>query len=294
MQRRIAVGVVVFLALLVTGPDLGAQQILTNADVLKMAEAKLGDAVIVAKIRSSATRFDTSTEALIELKKAGLSDSVLEAMTSANTQSGVMPLSGVPQSKPIIPVDPNDPLAEHDPGIYLNNQQRETRALLQIDPSTYSQARTGGILASGLTYGIAKAKWKAVIRGTRATVRSKDVRPTFYFYFEKKSGSLSYAATWMAWFAGITSPNQFTLAKFDVKREDREIVVGEFGTFGSSMGTRAKDTIAFTHEKLAPGIYKVTPQGDLKPGEYCFFFTGTNAAMGQGGTLFDFGIDQAQ
>jgi tetratricopeptide (TPR) repeat protein len=56
-------------------------EVLTNDDLIKMVQAKVPDSVIVAKIRSSKSEFDTSADALINLKHAGVSDAVLEAMT---------------------------------------------------------------------------------------------------------------------------------------------------------------------------------------------------------------------
>jgi len=56
---------------------------LTNSDIIKLAKAKLPDSVIIAKIKSSSCDFDTSTDALIKLKQAGVSDSVLQAMVEA-------------------------------------------------------------------------------------------------------------------------------------------------------------------------------------------------------------------
>jgi hypothetical protein len=46
-----------------------------------MAAAKLPDSVILSRMKDSETRFDLSTDALIKLKAAGVSDAVLEAMT---------------------------------------------------------------------------------------------------------------------------------------------------------------------------------------------------------------------
>jgi hypothetical protein len=55
-------------------------QSLTNADIIKLVQAKLPDSVVLAKIKSSSCDFDTSPDALIKLKRAGVSDSVLQAM----------------------------------------------------------------------------------------------------------------------------------------------------------------------------------------------------------------------
>lgn len=53
---------------------------LTNKDVLDMTKAGLASDIIVAKITSSETNFDTSPAALAELKSAGVPDTVILAM----------------------------------------------------------------------------------------------------------------------------------------------------------------------------------------------------------------------
>lgn len=62
--------------------------VLSNKDVLEMFKANLSSEVIIAKINSSASRFDTSPAALQQLKDAGVPDSVLVAMimTRKNVQ----------------------------------------------------------------------------------------------------------------------------------------------------------------------------------------------------------------
>jgi hypothetical protein len=55
-------------------------EILTNESILSMVKAGLDESVILAKITATPARFDTRTEALIELKRAGVSDRVLTAM----------------------------------------------------------------------------------------------------------------------------------------------------------------------------------------------------------------------
>jgi hypothetical protein len=61
-------------------------QALTNDDIIQMVQVKLADSVIIAKIKSSACTFDTSTDALIKLKQAGLGDAVQQAMVEVAGQ----------------------------------------------------------------------------------------------------------------------------------------------------------------------------------------------------------------
>src|SRR5258708_38603262 len=57
---------------------------MANADVLKMVEAKLGDDLVISKIKTSTCNFDTSIDAILKLKAAGASDAVIHAMVDAS------------------------------------------------------------------------------------------------------------------------------------------------------------------------------------------------------------------
>jgi len=56
---------------------------LSNKDVTEMVQAKLSDQIIISKMRTTRCRFDTSPNALIQLKKSGASDAVMLAVTNA-------------------------------------------------------------------------------------------------------------------------------------------------------------------------------------------------------------------
>jgi S1-C subfamily serine protease len=55
----------------------------TNKDVIEMVKAGLGPTIIIAKIKASQTKFDTSPSALQELKTAGATDEVILAVIEA-------------------------------------------------------------------------------------------------------------------------------------------------------------------------------------------------------------------
>ncbi len=272
---------------------------LTNEDVIKLVQAGISDSVIIAKIKNSCTKFDTSPDTLIRLKQIGVSDAVLEAMAQA---TGAMP------SGPTPPGDPNDPLSPHAPGIYLVKTERQSKRMVQLEPAAYSQVKLTGPPRVPLPVGtIGKSKWKAVLRGERARLRVSEPMPVFYFYFERApaagAGGGSQTPrepvpTRGIGFSAASGPNQFTLAKFETKNGERELVIGEIGGLGTSisMGISNKDVIEFDFQKLAPGTYKVTPRADLEPGEYCFIYTSPAAGAGPsiGGQLFDFGVNPAQ
>jgi curli biogenesis system outer membrane secretion channel CsgG len=57
--------------------------LLSNKDVIEMAQAKLSDQIIISKVRTTKCKFDTSPSALIQLKRSGASDAVVLALTEA-------------------------------------------------------------------------------------------------------------------------------------------------------------------------------------------------------------------
>lgn len=75
---------------------------LRNQDVLDLHKAGLSAEVIVAKIKSSATAFDTSPAALQELKAAGLPDSVILAMVEGPPKPAAEPPAAVKDGKAVI------------------------------------------------------------------------------------------------------------------------------------------------------------------------------------------------
>ena len=102
------------------------------------------------------------------------------------------------------------------------------------------------MLGTALTYGIKKAKMKAVIPGQHASIRTPDSQPVFYFYFEDKAAGLGKGAFGAC---AVSNPNQFALVKLSVTKTSRETIIGEFGALGSSTGTNEKSMVTFRSER---------------------------------------------
>jgi hypothetical protein len=278
---------VVFLAL--CSLLLIAQQAMDNDAVIKLVKAGLSDDLIVTTINSSAGVYDTSANGIIALKTAGASDRVVSAIVqkvAAASQPApppIPPLAPMPanvEQNSANTNDPNDPNIAHDPGIYMYTKGPNGMELTMLESSVYSSGKTGGMFASALTYGIAKMKTKAVVQGAHASVSTNNSGVLFYFYFEESGKS----------FGGSTTPNEYTLLKFDVKSNSRETQTGSMNAFGASTGTDVNAAAGFTYKKIKPGIYKVSPAGVLQPGEYCFLPAGGQAGTAAASRLFAFGI----
>jgi hypothetical protein len=273
-------------------PATKSEEILTNETIIALTKAGLSPAIIVSKIRSSKTNFNVSTNELLRLKSENVADAVVEAMIQASQAEAAKAMAAANDPAK---ADPNDPVAPHQPGIYLLEEKTGQREMIQIDPSIYTQSKSGGFFSSAMTYGIAKVKSKAVLRDAHARLQTENTRPVFYFYFEEKNPGLSNSGN--TWGSSSTSPNEFVLVKTEAKKNSRELVVGQFNAFGAQSGTLDKYVVPFDYEKVAPGVFKVTPRQPLTDGEYCFFYGGSTPlatygffGAGGGSKVFDFGV----
>lgn len=268
---------------------------LTNQMVIALAGAGIGDEAIVAKIRNSGNQFDLSTEKLIELKSKGVSSPVIAAMIQAGNGS---PVSGNAAGSS----DSPDPLVPHPSGIYLLVDRQGAAHMVRMDPTVSNQTKTGGILGYAFTGGIVPISMKAVLPNVGARVRTTAGHPVFYFYFDEANRSLSQGGPGGMWLAGpaaaVTSPNEFSLVRFDVKKNTREAKVGKFNIGGAKAGVMDNDRIAFSYDQVAPGVFRVAPEQDLPPGEYGFLYSmggGTGMGMQAAGStsrVFDFAVTQ--
>jgi hypothetical protein len=183
--------------------------------------------------------------------------------------------------------DPNDPLAPHNFGLYLYEEKGGVKKMTQMTPNVSAQNRTGGLFTSSLTYGIGKVKTKANLPGTTANLQIKETTPVFYFYLDTKSGGLNTSS-------GVPStPNEFTLVRFNVRSDNREVTIAKGNAFGMKGGLSDEYVMSFDAQDMGNGIFKVTPKTALKNGEYGFYLInsgGSNAGAAVGSKFFDFGV----
>ena len=104
---------------LVATPAVGqdAAELLTNDDIVRLSKAGLPASVIVAKITSSRTDFDTSVDALVALSEAEVDAKVLEAMTNAGAPAA--PTADVPTAGTLERCDRYASVAGRERGLEL-------------------------------------------------------------------------------------------------------------------------------------------------------------------------------
>jgi len=264
-----------------------AQDALTNESVVKMVKAGLSEGVVLSMVDTQPANYLVTPDNLIQLKSAGVPDRIVAAMVARN--AGTAPIAPNPS---VATGNPDDPMGLHYSGIYLYSRDRNgLHRMTILEQAAYQGSKTGGVMGAALTYGIKKVKTKAVIPGQHASIRTRDSQPVFFFYFEDKAAGLGKGTFGPG---AVSNPNQFALVKLTVTKTSRQTVIGEFGVFGSSTGTNEKSMVAFTSERLRPGLYKVVPTGQMDDGEYCFLvstYTGAYAAGAAAASqIFDFSV----
>ena len=121
---------------------------LTKEQVIQMVKAGLTDDVIVARIKAQSGPINLSTDDLVALKSAGVSDAVIRALLAPGPKSNAAASSRAPASAPAV-ADPNDPAAPHDPGIYLMATVHDGgRKMILLERAGSGREKTGKCLGT--------------------------------------------------------------------------------------------------------------------------------------------------
>ncbi|HYM95075.1 MAG TPA: hypothetical protein VET23_13100, partial [Chitinophagaceae bacterium] len=200
--------------------QINTPEIVNNKTIIQLQKAGLSKAVIISKINSSVCSFDLSTDQLIGLKKAGIADEVIDAMLKKSSSSSAGNNENTNIKADSVKVLPS--------GIYYCKGQ--PCELVELEPSVYSQAKSGSGILTALTYGIAKTKQKATLSGAKANLQIEDSLPYFYFYFDRAQGGNLNNSSNIMWFSTATSPNEFILVNFTIEsnKKSREVVTGSW------------------------------------------------------------------
>ena len=246
-------------------------QVLTNEHIRRMTSAGLPPAVIVAKITSSETNFDTSVDALILLASGGVDSAIIEAMTMAGVKRPASrdghQSAGAPAGLSTTPCE--------SAGIFVEQPDGLMRGL---EWTAYASTKPGG-LVTGLTRGALTSKMLAVLRRTASSVRLADRSPVFWFCFDASDGSFELPGI-----KGVLQPHDIFLIplKINEKRDHRSWVRGR-----QDRGI-PKRVVPMSYEEVAHGVFRVTPHNPLAKNEYAFY-KGPDAVTSR--HAYSFGIE---
>lgn len=260
MRPRL-VGMLILACTLSLAASAAAQEVLTNESVIAMKRAGFSDAVILAKIRNSQSKFDVTTRGLLTLKESGVSDQVIEAMLGHGAP-------GATASPPVAtPVSPG--------GTAIRGAPPGREGVFHVRGEQYVEL-AAAVASLETNVAFFQSKSEIVLRGRRAAYRLDDRRPVFL-------------SPW--------PPNEAPLVRLKPgdDHDDRNLKFssGAFMPFGGTVkqGVRTQDVIDVEAERDQRGFYRITPRRSLAPGEYGFVVTHGFAGAAGGGKIFDFGVD---
>jgi hypothetical protein len=257
---------------------------LTNTQVVELSRAGLSPDAIIAKIRISDSRFDVSANAMVALKRDDVSDAVIAAMVVATAGGGGPGIATFAS-------DSADPAAPHQPGIYVLQDGPAPR-MAQLDPTLADASHAPNAIGWALSGGLIPLKITTVLNGATARLQVDTPRPTFYFYFNQPGSGLYRNGLGTMRLDAPASPEEFQLLGFKVVNGAREAQTMTLR--GALSRPDGPASVAPCHySEVAPGVFKVTPDVDLPPGEYAFDVTPASDGDDTQDRYFDFSVGPA-
>ena len=287
---------------------------MTNRDVIQLVKAKISDDVIITKIRQSKTRFDTSTQGLVALKQAGVSDQLISVMVNADeaaantgaASDSAASAPAAPKSSKDRPVlRPGETPANAKGEAAATNAATTPRTAKEPAPAPITQAppnyglyieSTGQLKPLGrIETKVQVSKFRSFLRtkipfvrqkidinlpGAHSSSRYEVRRPTFYAYFPPSRDVSKFKLLQCK----ITGQNfdQRTLANASIMfstEQNQDEVPMDIGP------TSVRD------------LYRISPREDLPSGEFGFVEgnTGNQSASDiEILDVYDFGIDRKE
>jgi hypothetical protein len=241
-----------------TTPAHPAEPALMNNDsVLRMHAAGLPDDLILQTITAQSGRYETGPDDLIGLKKAGVSDAVLSAMSNkarrqiTNTTPTPIELSPV-----------------NEVGVYY----KDGRGVWTPMESEVVHIKSGGFIKSTLTNGIIKPDRNGAVSGRESKLLLP--RPIEFLIYTPE---------------GVEG-SEYDFLRFRLNSKDREFRTLTGGVIHSTGGAQ-RDEMPFKPVKIAPHTYTFTVSRDTAGGEYGILPPGTGNVT-NGGKIYTFAISE--
>jgi hypothetical protein len=253
----------------------GAPGSLTVEDVLALSKAGVAEDVIITKIRMNGKAFDLNAAEILEIKKAGISDLIINVLMNP-AYKPEPPASPVPPGRsettpkaPPPPASPAKPYPADDhaskvppePSVYHFPASSPVKIAVKILLGMQEGAGLGKVV-------LKKPKTIAYLVGAAAETRIDDPAPVFYLRLPEGKAIEDYV-----------------LVALDHKGDRRELEMGPAGPKQADVRRQ------FDNLEVGPNLFKLTV-AKLGKGEYLFFQLGSaEPPKGIYGRGFDFGID---
>jgi hypothetical protein len=215
---------------------------MTNADVVRMVKAGLGEDLVISAIRGTKNRkFTLTADGLIQLKSDGVSDRVIAVMLNPDA---VPPPAAAPPASPAP--------APAAPATSAAAPASQTEVSLIASDGTKPIASENG--ETSQSYAVIKMVVWANFRGLTSDVKTRDKRPTIQIKVNESKFD-----------------SRFYLVKAELDKDDNQRSVRmKSGVYTFSTAFNPDDgwVIPTKPVQEPPGVWKMTVTKELPPGEY--------------------------
>ena len=237
---------------------------LTNAEIVKLCKAGLGDDIVIAKIEGAGkTAFALDTDSLIQLKQSGVSQPVISAMLRKGSGRTTTATTTVVATAPAGTTQQDDP-----PSFEASDG---TRGMV-IAASRFNATGFGPIKMVHLE-----------IAGFSSNTRTVDPSPSVIIKFDYDPQTFFFFVR--------TEPDKTDNTR-SVKMGSAMQTLKKMFQENPRYYPDANHTVAYNAEQISPGIWRMTPKSPLAPGEYGLYFSSdfTSKYRGTDTAVYDFAI----
>ena len=160
--------------------------------------------------------------------------------------------------------------------------QTDSIGIYKVDNAGISRIEAARPVQTKIS-GDLKSKAKVVFNGSSSQNRFKG-SATFRLYFGMPS---PYDAAKYFMFTPSYSVKDFSVGKFEVKKENRYLTTASVSIVGSKIGVSAAKDVSVEYRQLRDNVYEITITGPA--GEYCIMPV-LNGTAGYAG-VFDFALE---
>ena len=276
------------------------QPTMTNADLVKLVQAGVPESAIIASIHSSAPAFDLSSDGLVALHKAGVTQAELEAAIAAS--SATHPASSAPAAPAA-----SAPAAAHVPTVALIAGgssrpiplEKVQLAETKTKPTSMASLSSDTVLSQSMQAGVNVAAWDVASHtgsyggytavGTAGSLMSgmmsRHKSTVTYVWGISGAASSNISASSLPVFlvnvADVPGVNADEYEPAIVKLTPAQNSVRLLGATQGKEDARSnaaadwrvysnflEDRVAIQSQKQASGRYRIVPTSPLLPGEY--------------------------
>jgi hypothetical protein len=310
MKTKMKITSLVIATTLAVGTISVAQQPkkpLTNDDVIAMVHKKLPESVILSAIQSGPSTFNTSTNELIRLNAAGVTEKELDAMLAASRDASSSGGSSIAKESSNSPAEAMPPSKSRMPRLMVTQGSSTQELKLEKTQLAETKTKPSSMKALAADSAVTQAMQAAVNTATYSAathmnsgIGGSAVQQAGSIF----SGVISHRTPSVTYVWGVPSPNSSNILKIakpsfavdfsrtiGVTADEYEPAIVKLTPaqntcriVGATQGkedvrsTPAADwqmyshfleeRVATTAQKLGPGKYKIAANSELVPGEY--------------------------